>query len=106
MTDKNRRNPPLVADRRYPSKPTAVHTRAQSAKPGAKAPPKPGTAKAKTTTSRTSGKRPPKPPRKRRGGIIGFFRTVFGFILGLIWRITWRVAAVCAILLSLAVLYV
>jgi len=106
MTDKNRRNPPLVADRRYPSKPTAVHTRAQSAKPGAKAPPKPGSAKAKTTTSRTSGKRPPKPPRKRRGGIIGFFRTVFGFILGLIWRITWRVAAVCAILLSLAVLYV
>ena len=100
MSEKSRRTPPLVADKRY----GATRSVQPAAASKSKAPPKPGTAK--TTKSKTSTSRRAK-SRKRSGGggIGGFFRRVFGWILGLIWRITWRIGFVCLLILGLAVSY-
>ncbi|TMV15618.1 transglycosylase domain-containing protein [Arenibacterium halophilum] len=102
MADKKKRTPPLVADRRYagakPARPQTAH-----AKPKPNVGPKPGTAK--------PAPRKKAAPRKARrsaggGGIGGFFRAVWGFILRLVWRVTSRVALVVALLVGLAVFYV
>ncbi|MEC7257561.1 MAG: glycosyl transferase, partial [Pseudomonadota bacterium] len=92
MADKNKRTPPLVADRRYanakPARPQTAH-----AKPKPNAGPKPGTAKP-APRKKTA---PRKARRSGGGGIGGFFRAVWGFILRLIWRVTSRVALVVAL---------
>jgi len=41
----------------------------------------------------------------RRGGIVGFFASVFRWILTLIWRLVWRSAAVVTLLIAAGVLY-
>ena len=100
MSDKSRRNPPLVADKRYGAAKSVQP--AASSKPKSKAPANPGAPKAKT-----AGRRTAKPRRRSSGGGIGgFFGGLIGWILRLIWRITWRIAAVVAIMLGLAVTYV
>ncbi|MEW9918207.1 transglycosylase domain-containing protein [Marimonas sp. MJW-29] len=90
MTDSSKRKRPLVADKRYPSKAKT------GAKPAARqAAKKPAAPK----------KRARKPQRPRRGGIIGFFQAIIGWVLRLIWKITWRLTAVAALILVLAVGY-
>ncbi len=93
MADTPRRRPPLVADKRY-SKPKAkpgATTRKKAAKRPARKAAKP------------SGRRP---TRRGSGGVRGFFRRVLRWVFGLIWAVTWRIGAVCALLLALAVGYV
>ena len=85
MSDSSKRKPPLVADRRYPSK--------------GKAPVR----KAKTPRKPTKQKR--KAARPRRGGILGFFSAIVRWIIRLIWVITWRATAVAVLVLALAVGY-
>jgi penicillin-binding protein 1A len=95
MTSKTPRKPPLVADKRYPQ----------------------GSRKAGTspTTKRSTPRKAKAAPRKRKttrrssgggGGIIGFFRRLIGWILRLIWAITWRVGAVFGLFIALWVGYV
>ena len=86
MSDSGKRKRPLVADRRYPAKP----------KPTARKAP------AKTQAPR---KRRRKPTRPRRGGVLGFLSAICRWIMRLIWTITWRVTAVCLLVLALAVGY-
>ena len=93
MAQNSRKKPRLVADKRY-------------AKPARKAPaPK---------TARKPARKPAK-PRKARGGRggagggrgpIGLFRRLIGWVLRLVWTITWRIGAVLLLVLSLAVGYV
>ena len=81
MSDSPKRRRPLVADRRYGSK---------TAKAAAKKTPKRKKQRAK---------------KPERGGIIGFFTSVLGWFLRLIWKITWRLTAVACLALILAVGY-
>ncbi|MEO9781705.1 MAG: transglycosylase domain-containing protein [Sedimentitalea sp.] len=96
MTKKTPRKPPLVAEKRYSSgsrktrKPTATKTRKTPQK--AKAAPR----KRKATRRKASG----------GGGIIGFFRRVIGWILRLIWSVTWRVGSVVCLIIGLWVGYI
>ena len=83
MSDSSKGKGPLVADRRY-------------AKPAAKP-------AARKTASRKPSRRKSAP--KRRGGLIGFFQRIIGWILRLVWRIVWRVSMVAGLLLALAVGY-
>lgn len=81
MTGNGKKRTPLVADRRYSNK----------AKPPAKKAP-----------ARKSRRRAP--VRKQRG-ILGWIMAPFVWLLRLIWRITWRLAAVTAILIGVGVYY-
>ncbi|MCA0870847.1 penicillin-binding protein [Seohaeicola saemankumensis] len=101
MADSSRRKPPLVADKRYPSKGRTTTAAKPKAKPSAKPKPKPK-AKPKPAARRT--------PRKTKGGsgsggggIRGFFRAVFAWILRLIWKVTSRVGMVVALIIAIAV---
>ena len=87
MSDKKRRKAPLVADKRYPSKQQQM---AKRRKPVIK------------RTAKSLGK-----GRKRaRGGIIGFFQSIFRWVLRLIWGVSWRFAMVLALILGTSVAYV
>ncbi|MEX0338144.1 MAG: transglycosylase domain-containing protein [Arenibacterium sp.] len=102
MSDKSKRKPRLVADRRYPVAPRVGKGKSGRSKTAAKSAVSKSTSRGKAPTRRRSGgKRPP-----RRGGIIGFFRAIIGWILRLIWRITWRIGMVVLLLIALAVGYV
>ncbi|MEX0280665.1 MAG: transglycosylase domain-containing protein [Arenibacterium sp.] len=102
MSDKSKRKPRLVADRRYPVAPRQVKASGGRKKTGASSTASKSTSRGKAPNRRSGGgKRPP-----RRGGIIGFFRSVIGWILRLIWSITWRITAVVSLLIALAVGYV
>ena len=79
------KRPALVADRRYPKKPTKT-----AAKPTKRRKPKPS-ARRKT--------------KAKRGGIRGFFGGIVGWIFKLFWRLAWRGAAVMTMLLALAIFY-
>ncbi|WP_170461238.1 transglycosylase domain-containing protein [Ruegeria arenilitoris] len=94
MTESKRRKP-LVADKRYPSGGRKTSSAKRTAKPAGKK----ATAR-KTTTRKTSRK-----PRRKRsgGGQGGFFRRLFRWTGRLIWGLTWRVGAIAALLLALAV---
>lgn len=90
MAQNSRKKPRLVADKRY-------------AKPARKAP-----------ASKTARK-PARKPAKARGGRggagggrgpIGLLRRLIGWVLRLVWTITWRIGAVLLLVLSLAVGYV
>lgn len=83
MSNSGRKKPTLVADKRY--------KKAPAAKPKAKAKPKPRVAKRKAV--------------KKKRGIIGWILFPFIWALRLIWRLTWRISAVGAILLAAAVAY-
>ncbi len=82
-----------MADKRYGGKKTS----ASKAKPK----PKPKAAPKKRARGAARRKSAPK-----RGGILGFFRKVLGWIIRLVWTITWRVTAVIAMIIGLAVAYV
>ncbi|MEP3347121.1 MAG: PBP1A family penicillin-binding protein [Litoreibacter sp.] len=83
MSNSGRKKPTLVADKRY--------SKAPAAKPKPKAKPKKRVAKRKAA------------PKKR--GLIGWLLFPFVWTLRLIWRLTWRITAVGAILLAAAVAY-
>ena len=86
MSDTPKRKRPLVADKRYPGKGSAV--------------PK------KTPKKRAPAKRKPaRQKRPSRGGILGLLSALVRWIFRLIWKITWRLTAVAMIVLALAVGY-
>ena len=87
MSDSRRPRRPLVADKRYGSKP---------ATPAKKAAPRKPAAKRKPARRPASG---------GGGGIIGFFARVVRYIVRLIWTITWRVSLVVCLALAMAVGY-
>ena len=87
MSNSGRRKPPLVAEKRY-NKATSAKPKP---KPKPKAKPKPRVTKRKAA------------PKKR--GVIGWILFPFVWTLRLIWRLTWRVTAVGAVLLAAAVAY-
>lgn len=87
MSNSSRRKPPLVADKRYPS--------------GA-APKKARKTKAKPAPRRKKTKRARKPMR----GPLRWIMVPVRWILRLLWGIGWRVGAVLAIVVALAVGYV
>lgn len=89
MSDSRKGRRPLVADKRYASRPTKA--RKAKAKPTSKAKPR------RVARRRT--------PAKRRGGIIGLFQRLIGWFLRLIWRIFWRAGVVACLLLGLVVGY-
>lgn len=80
MSGTGKKRGPLVADRRYPKKTTK---------------PKPTARKAK---------RRKKPVAKKRG-LLGWVLFPFVWILKLIWRFTWRIGAIVAVLVALGVFY-
>ncbi|MEY8828135.1 transglycosylase domain-containing protein [Sedimentitalea sp. XS_ASV28] len=96
MTNKTPRKPPLVADKRYSS----------------------GQRKTRTTTATKTRKTPQKAkpaPRKRQatrrksgggGGLFGFFRRLIGWLLRLVWSVTWRVGSVVCLIIALWVGYI
>lgn len=87
MSDSPKRRRPLVADKRY-TKP----------KPKQAAPKKAAVKKA-SAKKRASSK------RQKRGGIIGFFLGLIGWILRLMWKIIWRSGVVVMLLVAMAVGY-
>ncbi|WP_298259077.1 transglycosylase domain-containing protein [uncultured Litoreibacter sp.] len=87
MSNSGRKKPTLVADKRYNKAPAA------KPKPKAKAKAKPK----KRVVRRQAA------PKKR--GLIGWILFPFIWTLRLIWRLTWRITAVGAILLAAAVAY-
>ncbi|WP_281990823.1 transglycosylase domain-containing protein [Sulfitobacter geojensis] len=89
MSDRPKRKRPLVADKRYPSKPKAA----------AKKPVK------KPVKKSTSTRRKAAPKRAKRGGIVGLITALFSWVLRLIWKITWRLTAVVVLALAVAVGY-
>lgn len=84
---KNGRKPPLIADRRQTRKPLT---------PKKKAPTKPKAAARKTVSKRKA------PVRK---GPVGWLTGLVRWVIGLIWRVTWRLGFVTAMIIGLAVLY-
>ncbi len=87
MSDSRRRKPPLVADRRYPGG-SSKKTAAKRTKPKAK--PK------KTNRRRRK-------PAARKAGLRGLIGAAFRWIFQLVWWVTWRVGAVIAAIVGIAV---
>lgn len=81
MAGNKRKKPPLVAEKRFASKPSAPK------KPKPKAQPK-------------KRKRAPKPKRKFSNPILGFFATVFGFAFRMIWAFAWRAALIVGLIIG------
>ncbi|WP_424832074.1 transglycosylase domain-containing protein [Ruegeria sp.] len=94
MTESKRRKPPLVADKRYPSKRRKPTATKRAAKPAGKKSVVRKPVARKTTRKKT---------RRRSGGGGGPFRRLFRWIGRLIWGVTWRVGAVAALMLALAI---
>ncbi|MFD0982372.1 transglycosylase domain-containing protein [Tropicimonas aquimaris] len=95
MSSKGGKRPVLRADKR-PTKATSRGT----------------TAKKPSASASKVSKRKAAPRKSRRGGAtarprgpIGWLRRLIGFVLGLIWSLTWRSAAVVGLVLGGAVLY-
>jgi penicillin-binding protein 1A len=89
MADSSRRKPPLVADKRYP--PGSAPKKARKSK-----------TKAKPATRRKQNRRARKPMR----GPWRWLLMPFRWLLRLLWGIGWRVAAIVAVVVGLAVGYV
>ncbi|WP_137702668.1 transglycosylase domain-containing protein [Marimonas lutisalis] len=87
MSDSRRRKPPLVADKRYSSK-----TASKKSKAKAKSKPK--------------AKSRPRKAARRRNPIVALFLGVFGWMFRLLWSFGWRVGAITAVIIALAVGYV
>ncbi len=86
MSGNGKKRAPLVADKRYSTT----------------SPPKKQVKRKATKTKATRQKRPA-PPRKR--GPIGWVLAPFIFLFRLIWAFTWRIGAVVAIIIAIAVYY-
>ncbi|MEC8040148.1 MAG: PBP1A family penicillin-binding protein [Pseudomonadota bacterium] len=113
MSDSGRKKPPLVAERRYGSKPagksggktkgTAAGRKPAATKRAAsKSTAKP--APRKTPARKKSARR--KSAKPSRNPIVRFFRAIFGWLFRLIWAFTWRITALAMIVVGLAVGYV
>jgi len=87
MSTRGKGRGPLVADRRYPA--------------GGAAKPKPAAKAAKPRKAR----RRKAAPRRRRGGILGFFSGLLRWLFRLVWTVAWRSAAVVTAILAAAVFY-
>ncbi len=85
MGDSGRRRPPLVADKRY-SKPTK--------KPKA-------AAKGKQTAKKPASRK----PARRRNPVVAAFLALLRFAWRIVWAVSWRLGAVVALFLALAVGY-
>ncbi len=101
MADSSRRKPPLVADKRYPSKGRTTKAAKPKAKPSAK--PKPKSKAKSKPAARPTSRKTKRGSGSGGGGIRGFFRAVFGWILRLIWKVTSRVGMVVALIVAIAV---
>jgi 1A family penicillin-binding protein len=87
MADSSRRKPPLVADKRYPA--------GSASKAARKAKPKPAPRKSK-----------PRRARKPMRGPLRWILAPVRWLLRLLWGIGWRIGAIMAVILALAVGYV
>ncbi len=94
MTESKRRKTPLVADKRYPSKGRKPTATKRAAKPAGKK----STAR-KTATRKTARKK----TRRSSGGGGGFIRRFFHWLFRLFWGLTWRLGAIAALLLAIAI---
>ena len=94
MAKRSGRQPPLVADKRYPAQ-TRASKSTSVPKPKQKAVSKP--ARRKPARSRKT---------RRHGGVRGFVSAIFGWVLRLIWRVSSRVALVMCLLVALGVGYI
>ncbi|PRY24460.1 1A family penicillin-binding protein [Aliiruegeria haliotis] len=104
MSASGGKRPTLRADKRYskaPAKGKSARAKPKPTKAQSKAKSKP---KAKATAARRSRKSASRKTRQRRGPL-GWLRRLIGFVLGLIWSIAWRTAAVVGLILAGAVLY-
>ncbi|HDR27299.1 transglycosylase domain-containing protein [Rhodovulum sp.] len=84
MSSTGRRKPPLVAERRTPRKATAKKTGA---------------------TRRKSGGGRGRTSRRRGNPVVAFFTGIVGWIVGLFWKISSRIALMGTVAVGLAVLY-
>ncbi|CUH69836.1 Penicillin-binding protein 2D [Thalassovita autumnalis] len=113
MSDSGRKKPPLVAERRYGSKPAG---KSGGKTKGAAAGRKPAATKrvASKSTAKPAARKTParkktarrKPAKPSRNPIVRFFRAIFGWLFRLIWAFTWRITALAMIVVGLAVGYV
>lgn len=88
MSGNGKKRPTLVAERRYPAKSAAK-------KPANKKAP------AKTRASR----RTRTPAKKKNRGVVGWVLAPFAWALRLIWAVSWRLGAVTAVMIGIAVYY-
>ncbi|MFA7433870.1 MAG: PBP1A family penicillin-binding protein [Gemmobacter sp.] len=98
MAGSGRGRPPLVADRRGGARHGGTRRGA------AKKPAKPAST-LKSARSRTPRRAPRRGSGKGGGGIFGFFGRIVRWVLRLIWGVTWRAAAVVALILGGATFY-
>lgn len=113
MSDSGRKKPPLVAERRYGSKPAG---KSGGKTKGTAAGRKPAATKrvASKSTAKPAARNTPvrkktarrKPAKPSRNPIVRFFRAIFGWLFRLIWAFTWRITALAMIVVGLAVGYV
>jgi len=113
MSDSGRKKPPLVAERRYGSKPAG---KSGGKTKGTAAGRKPAATKrvASKSTAKPAARKTParkktarrKPAKPSRNPIVRFFRAIFGWLFRLIWAFTWRITALAMIVVGLAVGYV
>jgi 1A family penicillin-binding protein len=80
MSNSSRGRKPLVADKRY-------------------------SRKTKSTAKRKPARKKRKATPKRRGGIIGVFQRLIGWIVRLVWKVTWRVGLLASLVLAAFVGY-
>ncbi|MBY6003004.1 PBP1A family penicillin-binding protein [Salipiger bermudensis] len=85
MSDSGRGKGRLVAERRYQEKA--------------------GQTPKKSKPKKTNRKAPRRKPVRKRNPIAAFFIGIFRWVFGLIWKITWRITAVVALLLTIGVGY-
>ena len=88
MSGNGKKRSPLVAERRYPAKPA-----------GTKA------ASKKTPTKAKATRRTRRPAKKKPRGPIGWILAPFIWALRLFWAIGWRLGAVTALIVGVAVYY-
>jgi penicillin-binding protein 1A len=94
MSGTGRKQPPLVAERRYRAKAQAAP---QAASKSAAAKP--------TATRRTAAKRRPAKRRGLVGGIVGLFTGLLRFVVRIVWGIGWRIGLVTSIIIGMGVAY-
>ena len=102
MSDSGLRKKPLVADRRYakPSggKPAGKKAAAGRSGRGSGS----GNGGGRKTPNKTARSRKAAPKRTRRGPI-GFVRSVIGWVVRLVWGLSWRLGAVAVLIIAGAV---
>ena len=84
MTGPGKKRPPLVADRRYPTKTTAKKTAPKKATPKKKP-----TARRKATTKKSKSR-----------GFIGWLLTPFRWLFRLVWAFAWRMGLVVGLIIG------